>query len=408
MKKTKLTGVALSLMIASSAIAKNVTLEVTAWKGNEAEPAGFGTLLPKFHAENPNIKIELNYISRGDTNVVLPPRLQSGKNAPDIMMVDMPLVKVWGDAGLLKDLGTDSSWFNNVLPSIKNSLISNNALYVQPIEVVGLGNFVNLDLLAKAGISEPPKTIDDLLTACQKLDAKGIVPMLFSAGLSGSMFVVANGIDLSDAEPWALGSGQSKFADNQGFNKSLDITRQLIDANCFDPKLQAGLDPWTTSLTEFRSGNVAMLPQGAWNMKAFDEQEGLNYVFTSLPSNQTTGIALDTFAMGWAISSTTKHSEEAQLFLDFFSRDENLAILLKEDSGYSPYSNGTSGLSSLAQGYNDARDAGNIVMWPVYMNHWPATMEAATIDGVASLLLKPSMDNEDILEVWDEVVEDSL
>lgn len=220
MKKTKLTGVALALMIASSAMAETVTLEVTAWKGNEAEPAGFDTLLPKFHAENPNIKIELNYISRGDTNVVLPPRLQSGKNAPDVMMVDMPLVKVWGEAGLLKDLNVNSPWFDKILPSIKNSLASNNALYVQPIEVVGLGNFVNLDLLAKAGISEAPKTIDQLLDACQKLDANGIVPMLFSAGLSGSMFVVANGIDLSKSEPWELGNASANFVNDQGFKRN--------------------------------------------------------------------------------------------------------------------------------------------------------------------------------------------
>jgi raffinose/stachyose/melibiose transport system substrate-binding protein len=408
MKNISQISLAITLALgASSAFAETVTLDVTAWKGNKAEPAAMPELLDKFHAQNPDIKIEFSYITRGDTDMVIPPRLQGGNNAPDVMMVDMPLVKTWGDAGLLKDLGTDSSWYKEVNPQVRDSLAPNGKLYVQPLEIVGLGNFVNLDLLAKAGIDKAPLTIDELLDSCKKLDAAGITPMLFSSELSGSMVIVANGIKDSSVKPWQLGNGEATFSDDKGFQQSFATAQQLIDAKCFNPTMNAGLDPWGTSLTQFSSGKVAMLPQGAWNIGSFNEQPDLNYIFTALPGNTETGIALDTFGMGWAISSATKHEAAARRFLEFFTDQENLGAFLKADSGYNPYVGGPNGLPELAEGYDKARNAGNIVMWPVFMNHWPAAMNQGTNDGIAKFLMKPS-DIEGVLEFWDETVEDNL
>ncbi|MFT6925472.1 MAG: raffinose/stachyose/melibiose transport system substrate-binding protein [Psychromonas sp.] len=408
MKKLKLISVAASLMLASSySFSQSVTLDITAWKGNAAEPAGFPELVKKFEAENPDIKVKLSYISRGDTDVVIPPRLQGG-TAPDVMMVDMPLVKLWGGSGFLDNLGLDSAWYSTVAPAIKDIIVTNGKLYVQPIELVGLGNFVNTDLMKQVGINHPPLSVDQLLDACKKLDAAGIAPMLFAPGFTGTLFTVANGLKRSTAKPEALGTGEATFVDDKGFNDSFDIVRDLIDAKCFDPKIQAGLDTWGTSLTEFRSGRVAMLMQGAWNIKSFSETEGLNYTFSPIPGPDGNGIGVDTFGMGWAISSTSKHKAAARKFLDFFSMDENLSVVLKDESAYSPFIGGTNGVPALAATNNKARNAGNIVMWPVFVNHWPAELLPETIDGLARLLLDPKKPNEEIFEMWDQVVEDSL
>ncbi|WP_166368566.1 ABC transporter substrate-binding protein [Psychromonas sp. SA13A] len=407
-QKIKLIGTAISLLLASNySYAAAVTLDVTAWKGNEAEPAGFPVLLKKFEQENPDIKIKLSFISRGDTDVVIPPRLQ-GNNSPDVMMVDMPLVKIWGDAGMLKDLNTKSDWYGDIAPAIKESIAPKGKLYVQPLELVGMGNFINTDLMKKAGIDKTPTTVNELIDSCKKLNDAGISPMLFPSGLSARLFAFANGLSRSPSKPWELGNGTASFVDDPGFNKAFSLTRDLIAANCFDPKIQAALDPWTTTLSEFRGGRVAMVMHGAWNIKSFSETEGLNYTLGPIPTDKATGTALDTFGMGWAISSKTKHAEAARKFLNFFAEDENLAVLLKDESAYSPYIKGTDGVPALAEKYNAARAAGNIVMWPVYMNHWPQAMESESVDGMASFLLDPDMSSKEVLEIWDETVEDSM
>ena len=56
-------------LFASAAWADDVTLDVTAWKGNEAEPAGLAEIIELFEAEHPEIKVEHSYISRSDTDV---------------------------------------------------------------------------------------------------------------------------------------------------------------------------------------------------------------------------------------------------------------------------------------------------------------------------------------------------
>ena len=70
-------------------------LDVVAWKGNEAEPAGLPGLIEKFEAAHPDIEVELTYVARKDVDKVIPPRLQGG-NPPDVTMVDSALVDLWG------------------------------------------------------------------------------------------------------------------------------------------------------------------------------------------------------------------------------------------------------------------------------------------------------------------------
>lgn len=393
-------------LFATAALAEPVTIEVASWKGNETEPAGLPELIEKFEAENPDIKIELTYLSRSDIDVVLPPRLQ-GDNPPDVMMTDMPLVQVWGAAGLLEDLGRNSPWYEKVLPSLKDGITSGDAAYMLPLEVIGMGNFVNMGLLKSVGIDKPPHTIAELKDACTKLDEAGINPMIFAGGFSGSLFVVANGINRSEIDTAAYGSGEATFEGDTAFSATLDTARELIDAKCFDPAEQAGIDPWSTGLAQFKGGNFAMMPQGAWNIASFRQNEDLDFVFAPIPSDSETGIALDLFGIGWSMSSQTEHKEAARKFIDFFADDENLKIMLTAESAYSPFVGGSSGMATLAETYDTARENGGVVMYPIALLTWPKPVEPEIFDSMTGFLLDPSKENDSILQRWDEVVEDS-
>ncbi len=173
------TASALALAVAGPVMAQSVTLDVTAWKGNEAEPAGLPELIAAFQEQHPDIKVELSYIGRLDTDTVIPPRLQGG-DPPDVMMTDMPLLDVWGNAGLLTDLGTDSEWYGRIPADLQGALTSGDAAYIMPLEVIGMGNFVNMGLLREVGLQEPPTTIDELIAACGALSDAGINPMIFT------------------------------------------------------------------------------------------------------------------------------------------------------------------------------------------------------------------------------------
>ncbi|MDG4674920.1 extracellular solute-binding protein [Shinella sp. 838] len=394
-------------LIAGTAFADPVTLEVTAWKGNEAEPAGLPDLIKKFEAENPDIKIDFSYIGRLDTDTVLPPRLQ-GNNPPDVMMTDMPLVKLWGEAGLLADLGTDSEWYGHISESLKEPLTTNGAAYIMPLEVIGMGNFVNMGLLKKAGVDDAPTTIDQLKESCGKLADAGIEPLIFTGGFSAPLFVAANGLESSDVSASDLGSGASKFADNASFNATISLIRDLVEARCFDPAAQAGLDPWSTGLNEFAGGNFAMMPQGAWNIAAFKKVEGLDFVFAPIPSAKDSGVALDLFGIGWSVAKVSEHQDEARKFVEFFAKPESLKALADAEAAYSPFDDGVSGMPDLAKPYDTARNNGGIINFPIALLQWPKPLEKEMWDSLTSFLLDTSQDSKAILTRWDEAVEDSM
>lgn len=407
MIRTISTVIFLTLCLAAAAQAQ-VVLEVVAWKGNDAEPAGLPELIKKFETENPDIDVELTYVARKDVDKVIPPRLQGG-TPPDVTMVDSSLVDLWGGAGLLSDFGTESSWYKEMVPAVRDIMTKDGKIMVMPLEIIGMGNFVNMDLLAKAGIDKAPVTLDELKATCKALANKDISPMIFAGGFPAMLYVAANGLDPKGIAAGEYGSGKRKFVNDKNFNASLDGVRDLVEAGCFDPKLQAGLDPWATAPQEFRAGNVAILPQGAWNIGGFSAVEGLNYQFTPMPSAFTEhGLALDLIGPGWSIPKDARNTDAAVKWVNFFADRENLNVFLKAEGAYSPYTDGKSNMPELATPYTQARDKGSLILWPFSSLEFPKPLESEWENSITGFLLNLDAPNKKTLQRWDETIEDNF
>lgn len=403
----KLGAAALISLLPITAMADPVTLDVVAWKGNEAQPAGLPELIKKFETENPDIKVELTYVARKDVDKLMPPRLQGG-NPPDVSMVDPSLVQLWGDAGFLSDLGQGSEWYSRLIPAVREIMSSGDKIFVMPLEVIGMGDFVNMGLLKKVGIDKAPVTVDETEAACKALSAAGITPMILPGGFSEMLWVGANAFNPNGVPLADLGSGKAKFADNADFNAALDSVRSLIDAGCFDPKLQAGLDVWSTALEEFKAGRVAMLPHGAWNIGSFSKIDGLDYQFAPMPSRfSNIGMALDLVGPGWAIPRDAKHPDAAKKWVEFFARDENLAVFEKAEGAYSTFVGGTNGVPELAAPYSAARAAGDLRLWPFSTLEFPKVLQTAWEEGLTGFLIHLDEPNKATLDRWDQAVEDN-
>lgn len=397
----------LSILLATTAQAQ-VVLDVVAWKGNEAEPAGLPELIEKFEAQNPDIDVELTYVARKDVDKVIPPRLQSG-NPPDVTMVDSSLVDLWGGAGFLRDLGTDSAWYETMVPAVRDVMTQDGKIMVLPLEVIGMGNFVNMDLLKQAGVEKAPVTISELKAACEALASNGVSPMIFAGSFPAMLFVGANGIDPKGVSPAEYGSGERKFVGDDNFNASLDSVRDLVASKCFDPELQAGLDPWSTAPEEFRAGRVAILPQGAWNIGSFSSIEGLNYQFAPMPSAFTEdGLALDLVGPGWAIPTDAEHAEAATKWVDFFAEEENLNVFLKAEGAYSPFTGGLATMPDLAAPYTEARAKDSLILWPFSTLEFPKPLQGEWEDSITGFLLNIDGSNDDTLQRWDDIIEDNM
>lgn len=221
--------------------AQDIVLEVASWKGNEAEPAGLPEIIARFEEQNPGITVRLNYLARGEVDKVVTPRIMAG-SPPSVVMADPALMIQWSQAGALADLGADSAFVSQMLPDVQSVMNRGGSYYVQPLELTGLGNFVNLGLLEEAGIEAPPTTLAELVDACAKLNEAGIGPMVFG-GYSGRLLLTANALENGDISPTAYLDGTQTFEQDENFNTGLDAIRAVVDAECFDPELMAGVNP---------------------------------------------------------------------------------------------------------------------------------------------------------------------
>lgn len=416
MKKLALcTSIALSALLTGPAIAADkVELEVASWKGAGAEVAGFPTLIERFEQAYPDIEVKLNYMARNDMVTTIPARFQAG-TPPDVIMVDREFITHWGGNGQLMEIG-DQSFVQRIQSGLQPYLGLEDKVYYSMLQLSGMGVYVNDSLFEQAGVDKYPETISEFTATCTKLNNEGITPLLL-AGNNGNwtpyIFFLALALtdgDVPDQNRLSdFNSGKIKFLDDKPMKNAFEAFRQLIDADCFDPKISAGTDPWSVALTTFQSGRVAMLPQGLWNINPFTKDE-LPETFSLHPFpsiNGSNGVAMDYIGPGWAIPKDAKDVDAAKKWIDFWTHDENLKVFLEADTAMTSLEGGTSGLPmSIASNYVDARDKMHYVTFPV--GALPVDLTNDMMNDVTSFMLDPKQDYNKILARWDAVMTKEL
>jgi multiple sugar transport system substrate-binding protein len=121
----------------------------------------------------------------------------------------------------------------------------------------------NMDLLKRAGISEVPKTTDDLIADAAKLRQAGIQPM----ALGGAEWPVQNFTTWMAQQYMAPEAAQKLFkeggyCDSAEAMKGLDLFGKLRDAGVFIDNVQGYTSDQMQ--TAYFSGKAAMMPAGSW------------------------------------------------------------------------------------------------------------------------------------------------
>ncbi|MER6128418.1 extracellular solute-binding protein [Streptomyces sp. NPDC001795] len=195
-------------------------------------------------------------------------------NAPDVMLVDNPVVSTLVEAGILNktsDLGLDTS-------SIQKNIIGagtlDGASYGVPIGANTLALYYNKKVLSAAHVD--PSSIKDwasLTEALKKVKAAGKKGITFSAinTEEGSFQFL----------PWFWGAGAdlTKLNSTKGV-AALSLWKQWVDEG-YAPKdvLQ---NTQTTSWQEFATGDYAFSENGTWQLGNADKA-GFGYGIINIP-----------------------------------------------------------------------------------------------------------------------------
>jgi multiple sugar transport system substrate-binding protein len=194
----------------------------------------------------------------------------------------------------------------------------------------GLPLFYNPTLFTKAGLDpkNPPQTWDDLITACGKLKAIGVVPMsggLKDAWFGGWLFAdLAREAHDSEAEYVNAVVGNAKLTD-ESFASWWTALGQLKDAGCWNSDIgsidyQQGQDMFTQGKAAMTFGNDTFTAGIAKTL-------GWENMDVMLPPKFANGALASKYtvtAQGWGITKWSKFPQEAANFLMFLHTTDRL------------------------------------------------------------------------------------
>ncbi|MBB0244417.1 extracellular solute-binding protein [Streptomyces alkaliphilus] len=328
-RRTALTGLlAIALAAGTTACASEEEVTVTVLAADFGQRVVIPTsefwddVIDRFEEENPNVTVEVELVPWETADTVLAERVAAGE-PPDI-----------AQAGSFAEYAADDLLYSasDLLP------LTTQADFHLPLARAGEYRweqygipfisstprlFVNLDLLERAGVEEPPTDWSELLETARALREVGVsVPYALQFGPDGVH---------EEALVWMLGAGggytntgDHYAIDSEENVEALEWLRDNLIAEGLTGPPPAELDR-ATSYGGFFTGEVGMM-MGHPAMLVAMEQAGVNHAHVPFPSRDG-GPGVPTGISDWLVAFRGPgHEDEVGAFLEFLYRPENHAF----------------------------------------------------------------------------------
>lgn len=335
------------------------------------------SLIDEFQKKNTNIEVTIN--APADAGTVLKTRL--AKN-------DMPdLLSVGGDAtyGSLVDSDslldlTNESFTSNIQPAYLDMLKGiaakdDGKIYGIPYAGNADGVLYNKDLFTKLGL-QVPKTWDEFMAVCEKIKAAGQTPFYLTLKDAWTGMIYWNALE-SDLMPANFikdkKAGKATFAATHG--EILDKMEKIGSYGQGDI-LGVGYNDGNTA---FAQGKSVMYLQGNWAINEIKKaNSSINLGMFPLPASNDSAKnnVISGIDVLFAISSKSKHAEEAKKFISFMTEKENSQKYIKEQFAFSAVKDVLQDDPSVSD-LTDSFKNGKIAAFPDH--YYPSSLDAASL-----------------------------
>ncbi len=220
------------------AAAGPVTIHVLTQDQAGMKPAEIDQIARDFEAKNPDIKVSMEYLDYDHIHDKITTGMAAKPPAYDASMIDV----IWPDefikAGYLLDVTNriTPDMKSGIFPASWNGVTRNGKVYGMPWLMDVKYFMYNKDMLQKAGITDPPKTWEELVDQAKTIKDKGIVefPIIWSWNQKEgvvcdfAVLLYGNGGSFLDS------SGKPAFNNDKGV-QVLTWMKQTIDDGLTDP-----------------------------------------------------------------------------------------------------------------------------------------------------------------------------
>ena len=284
------------------------------------------SLIDKYEAENPNIKIVWQDLPWDGIQEKFLAQ-SAGDNPPDVINIWSQLALTYASKGALLDLEANATEEQKsiYLESAYESARLGDCVYAFPWYATPNICVYNKDLMAQAGITEVPKTFNELFALAEDFYAK-TGAYLFTPATVFHMFY-AFGIPMLDET-----KTHAVFNTPEAV-ELLTTLKRLGDAGVINTDGGAW-DNWDGDRQLYANGMLAMVlggPQTVSRLKNEASQEIMDATDVQemiLADAKISGEAI----MNLVVSSKSKHPQEAIAFANFITNDENQLAFCHEVS----------------------------------------------------------------------------
>lgn len=295
---------------------------ITYWDTSDAknEAPTYQALIKDFEAKYPKIKVNYENVDFGTVEQKFKAAAQSGKGAPDVVRTDVGLIPEYASLHYIAPLdGTaalqDTSDF---MSGPMNTTKYQGKTYGVPSVTDTLGLLYNKAIFAKAGITAPPTTWDELIADSATIKAK--VPGVTGTYVNPDSYFLfpvlfGEGADLADP------AAQKITINSPEAVKAVTEAKKIYDTSSMKVDFASAYDNMQTS---FKTGKVAMLVQGPWSVgddltgSAFKGNEA-NLGYAPVPAGSTGKALAPTGGHDLAVYQGSKNLDAAYLFTQFMT-----------------------------------------------------------------------------------------
>ena len=370
----------------------------------------FATLADEYEQTHKGVTIKTNPIALNTYGSTITTQLQAG-NGPDVFFINAGggqagSVGTLGEAGKLLDL--DGHLADGAVPdNAKASMSYDDKVVAVPVYLAPAGIIFSPQAAEKSGFTlDSSSTMDDVIAQCKKVADGGQAVF----GLAGSMApntgiftaAIAASTVYGPEPDWneKKASGETSFADSDGWRAALETVKDLYDSGCFqDGAAGAGFDALTNGM-----GQGQMLGFAAPGGAAKDIMDSTKGAVTLTVQAMPAPSGYDTYLMAGtpdaiAGNAASKNKDLALDFINWMSQPEQTAKAAEAAGDIPVGTTNSSALLPQYAGVSDLIDQNKISQYP-YID-WPNGEVYNALGVGVTGLLTGQMSVDDVLASLD-------
>ena len=313
------------------------------WWGGDSRHAAYQSALEAFQAEHSNITVEPTFAAWSGWEEKMAAAFIAG-NAQDVCQVNWNwLYNYSADGSKFVDLNTTSKFIDLTQwdSAAMDACYVANSQQCVPVSMTGRIFYWNMTTFNKAGITEVPKSLDDLMAAGKAFQEKlgnDYYPM--HLGAYDRMILMVFYLESKYGKDWAdpatstLNYTEEEIAEGLAFIKSLVDNHVMMNLKTY---YSANSDTATHQSNEWITGKIAGIFE--WDSAATKYSSALDdankdgfTVGEEIKFGDNNG-GFSKVSMGLAITKTSKCVAEAATLINFLLNEEKGASIMGSECG---------------------------------------------------------------------------